>query len=110
MPLRETAYQGYTFLALMDAGALSLLLFDLLSPALNARFWLLRLLSHMLLCAAAACLCFAALALTQCGQIRGYMLLALLLGGVVYRLGLSRLIRALIKLLRRDRSLPKRRE
>lgn len=102
MPLRETAFQGYTFLALLYAGALSALLFDVLSPLsrLNAAF---RVMMDLFLCTGAAFLCFLALEATHCDALRLYMPLSFLLGGIIYHLGIRRLLQFVIKLIRPDR-------
>ena len=110
MPLRETAYQGYTFLALIYAGMAAGLLYDLASPALNSRRWPLRLAAEIALCAAVATLCLAALLYTGCGSLRPYMLLALAAGAAVYRLGVRRVFIFLINALRKNRSSRKRSE
>ena len=110
MPLRETAYQGYTFLALIYVGALGMLMGDLLSPVLSARSWPLRLLGSLLLCAVIATMSFFALWRTHCAQIRLYTLLGLIVGGAVYRLGLRSALMALIKFLTKNRNSAQKRE
>ncbi|MBQ9198374.1 MAG: hypothetical protein IJ157_14230 [Clostridia bacterium] len=104
MPLRETAFQGYTFLALLYAGAAIGFFYDLALPALNSASWLAHLLADLLLCASGAALVLAALFYTDCGSLRLYMAVALLCGALIYRLGIRRLFAAVIKLLRRNRN------
>ena len=110
MPLRETAYQGYTFLALAYAGMAAALLYDLASPALNSRRWPARLAAEIALCALAAAMCLAALLYTGCGSLRLYMLLALAAGAAVYRLGVRRIFIFLIKRIQKNRRKAKRSE
>ncbi|MBQ9299010.1 MAG: hypothetical protein IJ214_00715 [Clostridia bacterium] len=104
MPLRETAFQGYTFLALIYAGAVIAFLYDLALPALNSPSWPAHVLADLLLCAAAASVVLAALFLTGCGSLRLYMALALLCGALIYRLGIRRFFSTVINLLRRNRN------
>ena len=110
MPLRETAGQGRTFLSLIYAGMAIALLYDLATPALNSRSFFAHLIADLLLCAAGAALCLAALHITGCGQLRLYMPLPLILGAAIYRLGLRALFSLPIKILRQNRSLPNRSE
>ena len=96
MPLRETAYQGYTFLALVYAGILSALLFDLLRPFGASPP--LRVCADALACMISALLCFAALAITDCGELRLYMLFALLTGAALYRAGVRSVLMKIINI------------
>lgn len=104
MPLRETAFQGYTLLALIYAGLAAAALYDLLSPLLNSRRWYVRLPGDLALSAAIALLALTALALTGCDSLRLYMPLAMAFGAAIYRLGVRRLLAALINLFRKNRS------
>ena len=103
MPLRETAFQGYTFLALMYVGFLSAFLYDLSAPGMNSRSWLVRAGVDILLCTATTLMSFAALTLTGCGTLRLYMALALLAGALIYRFGFRALGKGFINLFRRNR-------
>ncbi|MBQ9197197.1 MAG: hypothetical protein IJ157_08130 [Clostridia bacterium] len=107
MPLRETAFQGYTFLALVYAGMLLAPLYDLALPLLNSKSWFAHLLAALALCMISSGLTLAALTLTGCSSLRFYMLPAMLTGAMIYRLGLRRLLTAPINLLRRNRNLRK---
>ena len=104
MPLRETAFQGYTFLALAYAGSGCALLFDLMSPLLNSRLAALRVIADLLLCAASSLLILLTLSLTGAGSLRLYMAAAFAAGAAVYRLGVRRVIAAVINLLRKNRN------
>ena len=104
MPLRETAYQGYTFLALVYVGAAIGFLYDLARPALNSRFWTARILADLLLCAASAAMALAALYWTGCGKLRLYMALALACGALVYHFGIRRIFVFVMNLFRGNRN------
>ncbi|MBQ7455771.1 MAG: hypothetical protein IJS53_04945 [Clostridia bacterium] len=110
MPLRETAFQGYTFLALAYAGLAAGLLCDLASPLLGSPRLLLRLSGDLLACAALTVLCFLALAGTRETGLRLYMPLGMLTGVLLYRLGLRRLLAFCAKMIRKKRKSPPRSE
>ncbi len=101
--MRETAFQAYTFLAFCYVGALSALLYDLLLPCLRVGKGIFHMLLDLFLCAATAFGCFLALAVTRCGELRGYMLLSLVLGAAVYRMGVRRIFAGVIKFFHRNR-------
>lgn len=110
MPMRETAFQAYTFLAFCYVGIMSALLYDVLLPGLRAGQGIFHIVLDLFLCAATAFGCFLALAVTRCGELRAYMLLALFLGAALYRLGLRRLAAGMINFFRRERRKPKNSE
>ena len=92
MPLRETAFQGYTFLSLVYVGLAAGLLGDVFSPLTNSRRQILRLVGDALTCALVAFLCFLALAGTGNAKLRLYMPVGLLCGAALYCLGVRRLL------------------
>ena len=99
-PLRETAGQGDTLLALVYAGLTAAMLCDMLARRCGA---IIHFGMQLLLCACGAFLCFLALERTGCGALRPYMLLSFGAGCLLWRLGVRGAICAVIKLLRRNR-------
>lgn len=110
MPMREVAFQGYIFLALVYAGIGCGIACDLFAPLLNSRYILLRLLGDLLLCAGCSVLILAALTLTACNGLRLYMALALAAGIAVWRLGIRRVLARIINLIWHNRKTPKNSE
>lgn len=104
MRMAETAFQADTFLAFVAAGLLSALLYDLCTPIFRSRYIPAHAAADFLLGAFTMTLCFFALALTDRGEMRLYMALALFLGALLYRLGIHCLFAWAIKCLRGKRN------
>lgn len=110
MRMAETAFQADTFLAFAAVGLLSALLYDLCTPIFRSRYVPAHVAADFLLGAFTMTLCFFALAMTDRGEMRFYMALALFLGALLYRLGIHRLFAWGIKLWNRNRNPGKRSE
>ena len=102
-PLRETAGQGDTLLALVYAGLAAAMLCDMLMPLARRCGAVIRFGMQLLLCACGAFFCFLALERTGCGTLRPYMLLSFGAGCLLWRLGVRKAVCSAIKLLRRNR-------
>ena len=101
--LFATADQGYVFLLMCAAGALTAAWYDLtalLRRLLEAGFWL-SLAADAALGLGTACILGGAMLAANYGQPRLYMFLAAALGAALYRLGASRLLRGLLRRLKK---------
>lgn len=103
MILWETAFQAETFMAFLGAGLIAAFLYDLASPAFRSSAVAVHIAADFLLCVFTMILCFFALALTGREALRLYMALALMLGGMLYRLGAHRLLSSIINLWKKNR-------
>lgn len=103
MILWETAFQAETFMAFLGVGLISAFLCDLASPAFRSRTAAVHIATDFLLCVCTMILCFFALALTGREVLRLYMALALMLGGLLYRLGAHRIFVFITKLWKQNR-------
>lgn len=110
MPLRETAFQADTFLALAAAGFLAAFFYDLAGPALRSGSFWAHLAADLPLCAVTAGLCFLALAATGQTAPRLYMPFSFAAGAALYRLGPRRAAAGAIKMLTANRKKPKHSE